>query len=83
MSRRRSARLQAQDAGHEGRNAVFDERLEFLKVHIGEGNELPVRARFEHRVEGAKGEVEAVYWPSRKGERAPPNQISLFILGKL
>jgi hypothetical protein len=61
----------------------FDERLEFLRsVSSGvQREELPLRKRFEHRVEGAEGDVEVVYWPRRDGVTEAPEQLSLFLLG--
>ena len=62
---------------------AFDERLEFLRPSsskIQEGD-LPLRRRFEHRVEGAEGDVEVVYWPRRDGSMEAPEQLSLFLLG--
>lgn len=82
MSRRRSARLQSQAEGEgaKANDAVFDERLEFLRTG-DETSSLPIRARFDHRVEGAAGLVEAVYWPARQTSQAP-EQLSLFVLGE-
>jgi hypothetical protein len=64
-------------------NQAFDERLEFLKPDSPgiQGGELPLRSRFDHRVEGAEGDVEVVYWPRRDGSAEAPEQLSLFILG--
>jgi hypothetical protein len=60
----------------------YDERLEFLRSNrIIDGGSLPLRGRFEHRVKGAEGDVEAVYWPRRDGSKQGPEQLSLFILG--
>jgi hypothetical protein len=82
MSRRRSARLQSQAEGADAKanDAGFDERLEFLWTS-DETSSLPIRARFEHRVEGAAGLVEAVYWPARQISQAP-EQLGLFVLGE-
>lgn len=60
---------------------TFDERLGFLKDFAGEERLLPLRRRFEHRVDGGSGPVEAVYWPARTDDRSPPEQLTLFILG--
>jgi hypothetical protein len=62
---------------------IFDERLDFLRDDSSriQGGELPLRSRFGHRVEGAKGDVEVVYWPRRDGGAEVPEQLSLFILG--
>ena len=64
---------------------AFDKRLEFLRSQaprVQEG-ELPLRRLFEHRAEGAQGDVEVVYWPRRDGATEAPEQLSLFLLGKL
>jgi len=62
---------------------AFDERLEFLRPDTSEIQEgdLPLRRRFQHRVEGAEGDVEVVYWPRRDGSMEAPEQLSLFLLG--
>jgi len=62
---------------------AFDERLEFLRSNSSrvEEGDLPLRRRFEHRVEGAEGDVEVVYWPRRDGVDEAPEQLILFILG--
>jgi hypothetical protein len=61
----------------------FDERLYFLRSDSSgvQGGDLPLRRRFEHRVEGAEGDVEVVYWPRRDGHTEAPEQLSLFLLG--
>jgi hypothetical protein len=59
----------------------FDDRLEFLKSRCGSGANTPLRSHFEHRVTGAQGPVEAVYYPRRDGSSARPEQLTLFILG--
>jgi len=61
---------------------VYDKRLEFLRAVGDRNGERPLRNRFEHRVEGAQGDVEVVYYPRRDGSNSPPDQLSLFILGK-
>lgn len=69
------------DSGDD-RGAHFDERLGFLRdVEAGQ-DEFPIRAQFEHRIEGATGPVEVVYWPSRSKQGEAPEQLTLFILGQ-
>jgi hypothetical protein len=62
---------------------AFDERLDFLRSDGSgvQGGELPIRRRFEHRIEGAEGDVEVVYWSRRDGRTEAPEQLSLFLLG--
>ena len=60
----------------------YDKRLEFLRAVGDRNGERPLRNRFEHRVEGAQGDVEVVYYPRRDGSDLPPDQLSLFILGE-
>lgn len=61
----------------------FDERLEFLRSDNSDAGKFPLKRRFEHRVQDAEGDVEAVYWPRRDGSKEAPEQLSLFILGML
>lgn len=62
---------------------VFDGRLQFLRsLRVGDGSgATPLRNRFEHRANGAEGDVEVVYYPRRDGSQEAPDQLSLFILG--
>lgn len=82
MSRRRSARLQKRGSSLNPPGVLFDERLDFLRHPRGDEQDLPIRARFEHRIETATGPVEVVYWPSRSKESTAPEQLTLFILGQ-
>lgn len=80
MSRRRSTRLQAKDGSKD--TTVYDDRLGFLRdVEVKDGK-LPIRARFEHRIDNATGPVEVVYWPAQSGSHTAPEQLTLFILGE-
>jgi hypothetical protein len=80
-----SPRLSSSASGKSASSSsqVFDERLDFLRSDSSrvEEGELPLRRRFEHRVEGAEGDVEVVYWPRRDGHTEAPEQLSLFLLG--
>jgi len=66
------------------RSGGYDDRLEFLRSDISNagGKDLPLRNRFEHRVERAQGPVEVVCYPRRDGREQCPEQLSLFILGE-
>jgi hypothetical protein len=80
-----SPRLSSSASGNAASSSsqVFDERLDFLRSGSSEiqRGDLPLRRRFEHRVEGAEGDVEVVYWPRRDGQTEAPEQLSLFLLG--
>lgn len=62
----------------------MDDRFGFLRSDDKANGEasLPIPHTFEHRVEQAQGDVALDYWPPKRGVRAPPDQITLFILGK-
>ena len=80
-----SPRLSSSASGNAASSSsqAFDERFDFLRPSSSEIQEgdLPLRRRFEHRVEGAEGDVEVVYWPRRDGNMEAPEQLSLFLLG--
>lgn len=59
----------------------YDDRLEFLRLKSGPVAKTPLRSQFEHRIPGAHGPVEVVYYPRRDGSQERPEQLSLFILG--
>lgn len=84
MSRRRSARLQGKASPGPQPTVNFDERLDFLRLDAGDDDDvdLPLRRRFEHRIEGASGPVEVVYWPARAARKQVPEQVTSFILGR-
>ena len=59
----------------------YDDRLEFLRLESGPVAKTPLRSQFEHRIPGAQGPVEVVYYPRRDESGQRPEQLSLFILG--
>jgi len=79
MPPRRSSRISRDATGSQDHN--FDERLDFLRSDNTDARRFPLRRRFEHRVKGSEGDVEAVYWPRRGGSKNAPEQLSHFILG--
>ena len=81
MSRRRSARLNTR-VEEDAPAVTLDERLKFLKQTGDKPDILPLRTQFEHRIEGATGPVEVVYWPSKVQSASAPEQVTLFILGE-